>query len=134
MIMKMRNMMKRKNGQKGFTLVELIVVMAILAILAAIAVPRYNSTLNGAKEKADIATARTIQSAAMLYQANSSTNALPTSITSDTMAEYLAADVFDDDKTVKAPQQGGDFHFYYNSSTGSCVCANTKPESYAQID
>ncbi|NLL85214.1 MAG: type II secretion system protein, partial [Syntrophomonadaceae bacterium] len=29
--------MKRKGNQKGFTLVELLIVMAILAILAAIA-------------------------------------------------------------------------------------------------
>ena len=69
MIMKMRDMMKRKNGQKGFTLVELIVVMAILAILAAIAVPKYSQVTENAKKSAIDANVRTIVSAVQLYQA-----------------------------------------------------------------
>ena len=78
MIMKMRDMMKRKNGQKGFTLVELIVVMAILAILAAIAVPRYNQVTENAKNQAVQTNVRTIVSAIQLYQA-ANKGALPTS-------------------------------------------------------
>ncbi len=31
--------MKRKSGSRGFTLIELVVVIAILVVLAAIAVP-----------------------------------------------------------------------------------------------
>ena len=69
MIMKMRDMLKRKNGQKGFTLVELIVVMAILAILAAIAVPKYTGVQNDAKLKAHNANVAIIKNAVALYAA-----------------------------------------------------------------
>ena len=47
-----------KNKKKGFTLVELIVVLAILAILAAMLVPALTGYIDKANEKKIIATAR----------------------------------------------------------------------------
>jgi type IV pilus assembly protein PilA len=47
--MEVRDMLKKlKNNKKGFTLIELIVVIAILGILAAILIPRFT----GFQEKA----------------------------------------------------------------------------------
>lgn len=46
--------MKRCGESKGFTLVELVVVIAILGILAAVAVPSYSGYVSKAKEAGDM--------------------------------------------------------------------------------
>lgn len=53
--------MFKSNG--GFTLVELIVVIAILAILAGIAVPSYGNYVTKAKEQAAVVEANAIKTA-----------------------------------------------------------------------
>lgn len=59
---------RRINNQKGFTLIELIVVIAIIAILTGIAVPSFNAFTASAKERADMASLRTLNQATMLYR------------------------------------------------------------------
>ncbi|MBQ9491473.1 MAG: type II secretion system protein [Firmicutes bacterium] len=60
--------MAKKNG---FTLVELIVVLAIMAAISAIAVPNFANIAEKSKLKTDIQSAKIIDSAKDLYESES---------------------------------------------------------------
>ena len=54
-------------NQKGFTLIELIMVTIILGILAAVAIPRYTSTVTKAEEAAEDAVINSIKAGLESY-------------------------------------------------------------------
>lgn len=87
--------MKKKGNNKGFTLVELIVVLVILAILAAILVPALLGYIDSARNKQTLLNARSAMTAAQaelsaIYGANSvSPNAIEKSATDKTHNENL---------------------------------------------
>ncbi|HHW61515.1 MAG TPA: prepilin-type N-terminal cleavage/methylation domain-containing protein [Syntrophomonadaceae bacterium] len=61
---------KERLAEKGFTLIELILVMAILALLMALAVPRFTAALENSKIQAHNANVKMIEQAAELAYIN----------------------------------------------------------------
>ena len=57
-------------NQKGFTLVELVIIIVILGILAAVAIPKYQDITTEAKEAAARASLGAIRSGITIYYAN----------------------------------------------------------------
>ena len=66
----MMEKMRNKKKKKGFTLIELIVVIAILGILAAIAIPRLSGFTDRADKSVLETDVRTIESAAKVALAS----------------------------------------------------------------
>lgn len=59
-------MLKKKlNNKKGFTLAELLIVVAIIAVLVAISVPIFTSQLDSARKATDSANERAAKAAAV---------------------------------------------------------------------
>lgn len=58
-----KRIMKKR---KGFTLIEMVIVITIIGILSSIAVTKYSSIQENAKKNADYATAANLATAAMI--------------------------------------------------------------------
>ena len=76
--------MKKIKNTKGFTLMEMLIVVAIIAILIAIAIPTFTAQLEKAREAADIANIR--------------------SAYAEAMANYLSGEFTDDKKTAASAE------------------------------
>ena len=78
-----------KNIKKGFTLIELMIVVAIIGILAAIAIPKFADLINKSKEGATKGALSSVRSALQVYYGDNE-GWFPTQITALTdQAKYI---------------------------------------------
>ncbi|OPJ56332.1 competence type IV pilus major pilin ComGC [Alkalithermobacter paradoxus] len=98
---------KVMNSKKGFTLVELIVVLAVLGIIAGIAIPRFGNIQEESKRKADIATGAVIGKAAELALANGETDVAVDKLVSKGYLESLPKPQYKADKDFVVTVTGG---------------------------
>lgn len=117
LLSKKRNELTRKK--KGFTLIELIIVIAIIAILAAIAIPKFGAAKHNADVATDQANAKIIATAVSQAVAEDISDVYNSSGTVDTskITNYI------DGGVIPVPRAGGSFTVSYSDASGVTVSA-----------
>lgn len=142
----------RKN-KKGFTLVELVIVIAVLAIVAGIAIATVPNVIKNANASADKSNAQTIEMAIKTFESeNLSYNTNP----SEGVDKIMGGNAGNMDATTDKKigdllkvygvnpesvglasgtnlKQGSDFHYYIHKTLGTVVAAEKAPDDYKEI-
>ena len=106
----------KKMNKKGFTIVELVIVIAVIAILAAVMIPTFSNVVTNAKQSA------ALQKARNYYTETLSKNLSDTNANNDAIG--TAASVIVEIDGIKIEVAGGQAKV----ATGDSVTTNYKVE------
>ncbi|HVA93786.1 MAG TPA: prepilin-type N-terminal cleavage/methylation domain-containing protein [Candidatus Dormibacteraeota bacterium] len=106
----------QRNKQKGFSLIELLIVVAIILIIAAIAIPNLLRSKMAANEASAVGSMRTINTSAVAYSTTYGTYpAALSDLGPSTAPTSTAADLID---SVLAAGTKSGYTFVYTAGTG----------------
>ena len=119
-----------RNKQKGFSLIELLIVVAIILIIAAIAIPNLLRSKMAANEASAVASLRTYNTSIVAYQ--TTYNTMPDTdfsqlgpVAGSAVPSSAAADLVDNLLGVANPAKKSGYSFTYTPVAGTPVTQYT---------
>ncbi len=125
--------LQKKNSKKGFTLVELVIVIAVLAIIAAIAIPTVVNVITNANKSTDITNAQTIENTIKTAESEVAANGTTKSDRADALIKSKTPTItfllqtYGVDPTIMSSPKTTGAVFHYIKSTGKVIaCKDDK--------
>ncbi len=115
-------LVNRKSG--GFTLMELLIVIAIIAVLVAIAIPTFAAQLDNAKDSADKANARALYALAQAEWMSNPNNEIKSTF----------APLNDDHKVVVVFEDGSSQSFTFSDRASNVTVDFTEYGAVVRVD
>ncbi len=111
--------MNKKLNNKGFSLVELIIVIAIMAILVGVLAPQFIKYVEQSRRSTDIQTATEIREGVLADIADGVLTG--TTDTTITVVSGTPSSISEDPKAVGSGLKGKSFKATYNAAKGTCT-------------
>lgn len=133
--------MKKMNNKRGFTLAELLIVVAIIAVLVAISIPIFTTQLEKSREATDAANLRAAYATASVavLESEGSVSAGPVAMTqtdagfkTDAVKDTKVGGVALSDSSLATAAKG--VSFYVTVGTDGSVKFETNPTGSKEIN
>ena len=122
--------MKKTNNKKGFTLAELLVVVAIIAVLVAISIPIFTSQLEKSREATDLANIRAAYAEATANALDSKDNTgsatTPKMVSTGTFEKVDISEITWTDLSKLSIEKGAEYTVSVSESNGKSTATITK--------